>query len=470
MRIKAFWLKAFWLAVLIIGLIALMCYLYSPPNRWNISVAGEICSGLTPEQNMKVCLEHRDKMVSAQTITPVKKTKSFVVSAYFDPRKDRIVLIGILYRLETKNFQCYYLCSDSIYSKATETVIHSDHFNFPYGTADFVCSLPLYCKTEYIFINVKDDSKLSNQFSFLKVQNLNALKQSEHDSFDYNFTVCLPAMFGGYDNTLQFVQSLEMYRILGAEQVVLYYTNSSSIMQKVLKYYQQTGFVKVIPWPITSYINVSRGWMYPDHGGDLHYYGQIVTLNDCIYRNMYKSRYVMLNDIDEIILPIKHNTWNELMDFMLRAMPGNSIYYVENHIFPFTVYEENDTYVAKKWSVISGDDLDKQNILQHTYREPDRPNVYNPTKLIVNPRSVLQTSVHSVLEKLGKEIKIPFDVARIYHLRVPLQSHLPKEKLIKDTSLWRYSTLLIERVNNVFKASLLNDKTENSGIMEENQV
>lgn len=64
-----------------------------------------------------------------------------------------------------------------------------------------------------------------------------------------------------------------------------------------------SGLVEVIPWSLSTYVNVSRGWL-PEHGpGELHYFGQIPALNDCLYRYMYQSRYVALHDIDELILP-----------------------------------------------------------------------------------------------------------------------------------------------------------------------
>lgn len=61
--------------------------------------------------------------------------------------------------------------------------------------------------------------------------------------------------------------------------------------------------MEVIPWTVSRFVSVSRGWL-PEHGpGELHYLGQIPALNDFIYRYMYQSRYVALHDTDELILP-----------------------------------------------------------------------------------------------------------------------------------------------------------------------
>ena len=63
------------------------------------------------------------------------------------------------------------------------------------------------------------------------------------------------------------------------------------------------GLVEVIPWSMPSVLNVSTGWQPEDSPGQMHYYGQIPALNDCVYRNMYQTQYIALHDIDELILP-----------------------------------------------------------------------------------------------------------------------------------------------------------------------
>lgn len=59
----------------------------------------------------------------------------------------------------------------------------------------------------------------------------------------------------------------------------------------------------MIPWSLSQFLNVSHGWL-PEHGpGEIHYYGQIPALHDCVYRYMYQSQYLALQDVDELILP-----------------------------------------------------------------------------------------------------------------------------------------------------------------------
>ena len=64
-----------------------------------------------------------------------------------------------------------------------------------------------------------------------------------------------------------------------------------------------SGLVEVIPWTISKHLNVSHSWQPARSPGDIQYYGQIPALTDCLYRYMYQSKYVSLQDIDELILP-----------------------------------------------------------------------------------------------------------------------------------------------------------------------
>ncbi|XP_066502673.1 uncharacterized protein [Hoplias malabaricus] len=237
--------------------------------------------------------------------------------------------------------------------------------------------------------------------------------------------------------------TMEMYKLLGVEHVVIYNTSCGSDLEKLLQQYVKEGFLEVVQWPINQFLNPSSGWNYQVHKGDLHYYGQLVNLNECVYRHMYQSRYVLLNDIDEIIMPYTHNNLTLMMKSFEEKQGSVGVFLIENHIFPKTKFEDSGKFRRPEWKNIPG-----INIMEHIYREPDRKNVFNPTKMIVNPRSVVQTSVHSTLKNIGDVYRVPFDICHIVHVRVPLQGHLPKEKLYVDKRVWDFEQELIPNVNN----------------------
>uniref|UniRef100_A0A8C3S9T6 Glycosyltransferase family 92 protein n=1 Tax=Chelydra serpentina TaxID=8475 RepID=A0A8C3S9T6_CHESE len=379
------------------------------------------------------------------TITAIKDTNTFIIAPYFDNRKSKITrVIGIVHHEKVKDLFCLFCCQPNgeIYVSKAAIDVHSDRFGFPYGAADLLCSEPQNCDPNFVSINWDPKGNIDQLPRF-------EIKNRKAEIFPVEFTVCISTMFGNYNNVLQFIQSIEMYKILGAQKVIIYKNSCSKLMEKALEFYIAEGTIELIPWPITSYFNVSSYWHFSQDTKDIGYYGQITALNDCIYRNMYRSKFVLLNDIDEIILPFKHPDWKIMMSSLQEQNPGAGIFLFENHIFPITLYDSTDIFNITSWNAVPG-----VNILQHIHREPDRKNVFNPKKMIVDPRKVVQTSVHSILHAYGDSVNVPIDVALVYHCRKPIQEKLPRESLIRDTTVWRYNSSLIMNVNNVLQKTV----------------
>lgn len=165
---------------------------------------------------------------------------------------------------------------------------------------------------------------------------------------------------------------------------------------------------------------------------------------------MYQSKYVLLNDIDEIIMPYKHNNLQALMEYLQSTHPGASVFHVKSHLFPTTQFEESRKFKRKEWNNIPG-----VNIMEHIYRAPEPKNVYNPAKMIINPRKVEQTSVHSSLKYSGYYCFVAFDVSRMIHVREPFQNgaNLTKEQLLVDKRVWDFKHELIPNVDRTLKLS-----------------
>ncbi|KAM9324230.1 uncharacterized protein PAF06_000243 [Gastrophryne carolinensis] len=379
--------------------------------------------------------------VSQDSIIKVKNSRTYLIAAYLDLRGSRVIrILGITNRHELDTLICDFCPPVTNPTVVAEIQVHSDHFGFPYGTTDLLCQLPEQEIPQYV--SVFQRGNFSG--TFLKIQNTEQQDTKDPANFQYDFLVCISGMFGAYNNVLQFIQSMEMYQMLGAKKVLIYHTDSSLLMKKVLAFYHQLGLVDLIQWPITSFLNVSTGWHYPEHPGELHYYGQTAALNDCIYRNMYITKYIVLNDIDELILPIPYKDWPEMMEFLLDSNPTASVFIFQNHVFPTSLQDKVNPSTPEEWTAIPG-----LNILRHSYREPNRPNEYNPSKMILNPRSVVRTSVHVPLEFDGEDYQVPGDIAKLCHYRESKQKDLETSQLFQDDIMAKYEFVLVERVNRV---------------------
>ncbi|XP_060106601.1 uncharacterized protein LOC132580012 [Heteronotia binoei] len=379
-------------------------------------------------------------IVVNDTITPLRDNRTFIIAPYLDNRKNRMTrVIAIVHHKEVKELYCLFChpSSGETHISKAEIQVLSDRFEFPYGATHLLCPLTENWDPHYMTIQ-RSPKNNTGPLPLFEIRN----REPEGSLVD--FTVCISTMFGEYNNVLQFVQSMEMYKILGVGRVVIYKNSCSKLMEKVLDFYITEGIAEIIPWPIDSYLDTSSHWHHAADPKDIGYYGQITALNDCVYRNMYRSKYVLMNDIDEIILPIQYPDWKSMMQNLKNKHPDAAVFFFESHLFPKHVFTPNDPFNISSWRKIPG-----TNILQHVFREPDRNPVENPRKMIIDPKKVIQQSVHKALQAYGGNIYVPMNVGFLFHCRVSHQPQLPRESLIRDISLWRYNVSLVGNVSKV---------------------
>ncbi|PFX24066.1 hypothetical protein AWC38_SpisGene11335 [Stylophora pistillata] len=107
------------------------------------------------------------------------------------------------------------------------------------------------------------------------------------------YALCIPPISGEI-SAGRLVEFLELSEILGVSYFVFYDANLSDKTLKVLQYYNEIGAVTLNPWPLPQNIasNIQDG-------------GQTVALNDCLYRNIDRFKYVAFNKLDEFIVPLQ---------------------------------------------------------------------------------------------------------------------------------------------------------------------
>ncbi|XP_062855593.1 beta-1,4-galactosyltransferase galt-1-like isoform X2 [Trichomycterus rosablanca] len=379
------------------------------------------------------------------SITRIKNSEHFAVSAFIDHRIDKAIrVISIIKRDSKQSLYCVYGdgAHDWRFSEA-EVEIHADHFGFPFAATDLLCHGEGTQDATHVAVSTSPEVSNIPNTTFLPIKN-----RVHGESFKFNFTVCVSSLFGRYNNVLQFAQTMEMYKLLGVQRVVIYNTSCGPDLEKLLQYYKKEGILEIVPWPIDQFLTPSSGWNFQMHGGDLHYYGQLVTLNECIYRNMYRSKYVLLNDIDEIIMPYKHKNLESLMDALQQEHQRASVFLFENHVFPKTQFDHSGRFSRPEWKNVPG-----VNIMEHVYREPDDKNTHDAKKMIIDPRKVFQTSVHASLNYTGDMYEVPFNVSRSVHVRRPEQANLTRDEFLMDTRVWDFERELVPNVDRVLLSS-----------------
>uniref|UniRef100_A0A3Q3WUX7 Glycosyltransferase family 92 protein n=1 Tax=Mola mola TaxID=94237 RepID=A0A3Q3WUX7_MOLML len=299
---------------------------------------------------------------------------------------------------EKVDYHCLICCEDQLHISKGVNNILSTHYYFAYGPAHIMCPLPLGCDTPS-HITLMSAGANFTEGKVLKVLN-----------------VSFSAMLSTQKVTdVLLVQSLEMLQLLGVNRVAVYLTNSSRETQHILDYYTHKGIVEVIPWSIPRLLKVSRSWLPSLSPGDIHYFGQMPALNDCIYRYMYQTRYLALHDVDELILP----HWTELLPVLEKQHGADQCYSFENNVFPINVIlpPPGSQSLAPESLWFPGSQyVPGVNILAHLYQEPIIESTRSwKRKLILNPRGVISPDVHGLAEAQISCFWVDRNVARMYH-------------------------------------------------------
>ncbi|KAK1787400.1 hypothetical protein P4O66_002729 [Electrophorus voltai] len=227
--------------------------------------------------------------------------------------------------------------------------------------------------------------------------------------------------------------------------MVVYNNSCGPEMEKVLQYYQKEHSLDIISWPIDEYIESDTEWSFK---GQVHNYGQLTIMNDCIYRNMDLSRYVLLADMEQIIVPYKHATLPLLLKELQNQNSDVTEFLFETHIHPISVSDDEGRFDLPEWKSVPG-----VNILKHVYKIPVGPDDFKSTKMIVNPRAIKQSAVFYTLHKYGEVLDVPNDMARVLQFSDVELGGLVKENLMIDYKVWDFGNQLVPKINDILSKS-----------------
>ena len=227
------------------------------------------------------------------------------------------------------------------------------------------------------------------------------------------FGVCVGGPVVQKDNTIlqKLVQFIEMNRVLGAE-VIYFYINQMQIRSDVLKYILKrysSDIVRVIEW------KKFKPW------NPLHYYGQLLIMSDCLLRNMYEVEYIVMNDLDEIILPMKHNNWSEMLNF--HNSKKYASYTFQNRFLVESPRPSTPLQLSN--NCIAGLQVPMYFTRRAVYPCHLASTGYR-TKFIVRPRIALLPGIHGMCKSIGGYITGYNDPAHL-GINAHYRDEIPKE-------------------------------------------
>lgn len=131
-----------------------------------------------------------------------------------------------------------------------------------------------------------------------------------------DFAVCVKGLdFLHEDLSVRLVEWIELISLLGADKIFFYQLQVHPNVTKILDHYQRLGMVHVTPLTLPGgQPNVPAfQHMYLTKKTNHKRQNELIPYNDCLYKHMYEYEYIALLDVDEVIMPVKDATWQDLM-------------------------------------------------------------------------------------------------------------------------------------------------------------
>ena len=268
--------------------------------------------------------------------------------------------------------------------------------------------------------------------------NLPIITPEKPETYSHQYGICIPVAYNRIDPA-RVIEWIELNKILGVTEINIYNSDLVSDTLAVLKHYETQGMVKVhnAPPPLPS-------WDYWPKK-----LAVIAALNDCMYRNMYRYNHTIVIDFDEVIVPQKHLTYDEMFENI------NSFHKGKHANRPALQFRNAYFFL----DLPPDEDLPKALTSQrYRHRTKISPPGYS-VKSITNPRKCVVMMNHYCRNTLpGNKGKLSMDIDPKFGLNQHYKKcHLGKEckkmlnETVKEDTMLRYKAQLTENVKEQYK-------------------
>ncbi len=373
--------------------------------------------------------------------TWMANNRCLVCAAYYDNRTGlsitpSVTAVGYRYTRSKDMFQCHLVYSNQSVVVVNTTVNQIWDWQqelYHMAPSLFVCKLPSEEVPNILSLTTMQEIAPKQLPSII----VKYTRTQEHKSpYVRTFAMCVMSPLYNFSDAQALVEFFEMSRILGAEHFTVYTHSVTNSVSKVLNQYIREGVAEVVDWkmPILS------------DGHSIRYYGQLVAMHDCLYRNMHTVKYLVFNDIDEVIVPRQHNNWTQMMAEVQSA--GS---FLVRNVFYFTKTEghsEANIMEGFNRSMIPCPTMRVPKYYQNWYRQKDAYKAKVRSKYMVRPRTIRKLHVHFVLDHLPRysTYNVPEEVAIVQHYRKPEPPRPPPPLIIPDIKMLDYTPELINAI------------------------
>ncbi|KAH8249338.1 hypothetical protein KR032_008589 [Drosophila birchii] len=302
------------------------------------------------------------------------------------------------------------------------------------------------------------------------------------DNIPDRIAVCVKPFHFNYDQALYLMEYLEFYALLGVSHFTFYNHTLGPHASCVLQSYQQG----LVPGNLTAHdlqpllpaeaarnatprVLTSEHYQRPTVSilpwnlrmrsqKEIRTEGLFAALNDCLYRTMFRYKYLALVDLDEFIVPRYSDTLNELISSLnQRFRNRNTGAYSFQNAFYYLQFA--DDVLASSGIDGGTDQLASVRASLVTQRKTRRRYKLHPqkqrSKYICKPEAVVEAGNHFVWEFApGKgSLNVPPKEAILQHYRVCEfgGNDCIKAPSIVDRTTTKYVNRLVQRVDAVYR-------------------
>ena len=110
------------------------------------------------------------------------------------------------------------------------------------------------------------------------------------------FAICVAPL---HKNILpeEVIEFMEATKLLGNNHIYIYFDGSNKMASAVLNYYKNTGYATIHRWDM----HISTQ--------DIGSQGEVIAMHHCLYSHMSQHKYIMFQDIDELLIPHTREKW-----------------------------------------------------------------------------------------------------------------------------------------------------------------
>lgn len=223
---------------------------------------------------------------------------------------------------------------------------------------------------------------------------------------------------------------IEVNRAIGSQHVTIYDQDLAPDMIEMIQKYVKEGFVELITWRLYN----------PDLR--IANYGQLATIQDCLYRYLRRAQYIVFIDLDELIIPHKHATLSKMMSHLNERQTNVTQYRFYNS---FWHNVGKPVLGAKKYTTV------KLKLPVH-FRRTNRTKNCPPTiryKNIVKVRTAVRVGIHHVFQmKEGETVyQVPEEIGLMHHYRTP--DYAFEEEQVEDMVMAKYANQVMLRLKSL---------------------